>query len=196
MKRTLSRRLVVTSAVGLAVAGIERGQADPAPVDIVVSPSRIARVGALRFRCAIGSGGIKRDKREGDGATPAGVWPLREVLYRADRIAKPVTKLPVRALTQDDGWCDAPADPRYNTNVRLPYDASAEHLWRGDHLYDLIVVVGYNDAPVTPGAGSAIFLHIARSGYAPTAGCVAFSRTSLQRILSLIDVRSRLAVRT
>ncbi len=190
----LSRRALMTLAGGMAVAGIARGDSEPAPVDVVVSAARIARVGARRFRCAIGRGGIRLDKREGDGATPAGVWMLREVLYRADRIARPVTGLPVRALRADDGWCDAPGDPQYNRNVRLPYGASAEALWRHDRLYDLIVVVGYNDAPVVAGAGSAIFLHVARRGYKPTAGCVAFSRASLLAILSTADSRSRLVV--
>jgi len=192
MRASLSRRLLIASGVGMAVAGSGRAMAADAPVDIIVL-SRIARVGAARFRCAVGSGGVRADKREGDGATPVGVWPLREVLYRADRIAKPRTKLPVRALTPDDGWCDAPGDPRYNTNVRLPYAASAESLWRRDRLYDLIVVVGYNDVP---GKGSAIFLHIARSNYAPTAGCVAFARSHLLRILTMVDEGSRLDVRS
>jgi L,D-peptidoglycan transpeptidase YkuD (ErfK/YbiS/YcfS/YnhG family) len=163
--------------------------------DIVVTGSQIARVGRLRVRRAIGRGGIRLDKREGDGATPAGIWPLREVLYRPDRMAMPVTRLPVRALERYDGWCDAPGDARYNRLVRLPYPASAEQLWRADHVYDLIVVVGYNDAPVVAGKGSAIFLHLARGDYAPTAGCVAFARPHLLSILSLIDARSRLIAR-
>jgi L,D-peptidoglycan transpeptidase YkuD (ErfK/YbiS/YcfS/YnhG family) len=143
----------------------------------------------------VGRGGIKVDKREGDGGTPAGIWPLREVLYRADRIAKPKTALPVRALKPDDGWCDAPGDANYNRPVRLSYPASAERLWRNDHIYDLIVVVGYNDAPVVPGLGSAIFLHFARSNYSPTAGCVAFAPAHLLKILALTGTRSRLVVR-
>ncbi len=117
------------------------------------------------------------------------------MLYRADRMAAPVTNLPLRALRPNDGWCDAPNDPQYNRPVRLPYPASAETLWRGDHVYDIIVVAGYNDAPVVPGAGSAIFLHIARSRYQPTAGCVAFAQGDLLKILSVVDSRSRLDVR-
>lgn len=192
MSLSLTRRAVLTSAVGLAAAA--PALALP-PVDIVVTGSQIARVGGMRVRRAVGRGGIRVDKREGDGATPAGVWPLREALYRPDRLSMPVTKLPVRALAPYDGWCDAPSDARYNRLVRLPYPASAEQLWRGDHLYDLIVVVGYNDAPVEPGKGSAIFLHLARSDYAPTAGCVAFARRHLLAILARVDARSRLIVR-
>lgn len=190
---TISRRSLIVSA--LASATIGGAHADAPPLDIVVSPSRIAQVGRTRFRCAVGRGGIRQAKREGDGGTPAGVWPLREVLYRADRIAKPKTALPVRALSPNDGWCDAPGDANYNKPVRLPYPASAEQLWRADHIYDLIVVVGYNDAPVVPGAGSAIFLHFARSNYSPTAGCVAFAPADLLKVLAMTDQRSRLVVR-
>ena len=188
----LSRRDLFTSAVGTAIAAPVL--AAP-PVDIVVRPSRIARVGARAFRCAVGRSGIVRDKHEGDGGTPVGSWPLREVFYRPDRLAKPVTALPVRALSPNDGWCDAPGDAHYNKPVRLPYPASAEQLWRADHMYDLIVVVGYNDAPVVPGKGSAIFLHVARAGYTGTAGCVAFARGDLLTILARVDPRSRLVVR-
>ena len=194
MSALISRRMLIGAALGL-IGAVEARAESAGPVDVVVSPSRIAQVGASRFRCAIGRGGMRRGKHEGDGATPIGAWPLREVFYRADRMARPVTKLPIRALAANDGWCDAPSDPQYNKNVKLPYGASAEELWRRDHVYDLIVVAGYNDAPVVPGAGSAIFLHIARSTYAPTAGCVAFSRANLIAILSMVDERSRLIAR-
>ena len=190
MTLLLTRRAVLA---GAAAASVIDAAAD-APVDVVVTRSRLARIGAMRVRRAVGRGGLVLDKREGDGGTPIGAWPLREVFYRPDRMAMPVTRLPVRPLAPTDGWCDAPGDARYNRPVRLPYPASAEQLWRGDHVYDLIVVVGYNDAPVVPGKGSAIFLHLARSNYAPTAGCVAFARGHLLSILRLIDTRSRLAV--
>src|ERR1700689_2079632 len=110
-------------------------------------------------RCGLGPGGVAAvaDKHEGDGATPAGAWPLRRVLYRPDRRAAPATGLPVAPLDPADGWCDAPGDPAYNRPVVLPYPASAERLWRDDHVYDLIVVLGHNDDPVVPRAGSAIF---------------------------------------
>jgi L,D-peptidoglycan transpeptidase YkuD (ErfK/YbiS/YcfS/YnhG family) len=131
------------------------------------------------LRCAIGRSGIARVKREGDGATPAGAFPVRRVLYRADRMARPATGLAVSPLADIDGWCDDPADPRYNQAVRLPYPARCEALWRDDPLYDLIGVIGFNDEPALSGGGSAIFLHIARPDYAPTEGCVAFSSADL-----------------
>jgi L,D-peptidoglycan transpeptidase YkuD (ErfK/YbiS/YcfS/YnhG family) len=130
-------------------------------------------------RCAVGSAGIGVKLREGDMVTPVGRWPLRRILYRADRLARPRADLPVSEIAMDDGWCDAPGDPNYNRLVKLPYPASAEELWRRDALYDLVVVVGYNDAPVVSGKGSAIFLHVASAGYGATAGCVALTREDL-----------------
>ena len=130
-------------------------------------------------RCAVGRGGIGVKLREGDGITPAGRYLLRRVLYRPDRLKAPVTRLSLAPLQLQDGWCDAPADPHYNRQVRLPYPASAEALWRADALYDVIAVVGFNDDPVVPGKGSAIFLHVARPDYAPTEGCIALGLTDL-----------------
>ena len=131
--------------------------------------------GAGKRRAAIGSGGIAVKGGEGDGITPKGAWPVREIFYRADRVVRPRTSLPLRAIEKDDGWCDAPGDPNYNRLVKLPYPASHEEMWRADHLYDLVAVLGFNDDPVVPGKGSAIFLHLAQGGYAPTHGCVALT---------------------
>src|SRR5207253_445845 len=103
---------------------------------------------------AVGRAGVKADKREGDGATPAGTYPLVSVLYRKDRVTPPTSRLPVRPLAPNDGWVDEPTDSRYNRLVELPYPASAEEMWREDHLYDVLVVIGYNVEPVIPGAGS------------------------------------------
>jgi L,D-peptidoglycan transpeptidase YkuD (ErfK/YbiS/YcfS/YnhG family) len=147
-------------------------------------------------RCALGRGGVTEAaaKREGDGCTPIGAWPIRRLLYRPDK-GKPPTALVSEAIKKDDGWCDAPGDPAYNRQVRLPYPASAEHMWREDEVYDLVVVLGHNDAPVVSGAGSAIFLHIAREGYTPTEGCVALSRPDLEALLAaahhddLVEIR-------
>ena len=131
--------------------------------------------GAGARRAAIGPAGIAVKGGEGDGITPRGRFAVREIFYRADRVAKPDVKLPLRAVQPDDGWCDAPDDPNYNRLVKLPYRASAERMWRDDALYDLVAVLGYNDAPVAPGKGSAIFLHVARADYSHTHGCVALA---------------------
>ncbi len=140
-----------------------------------------------RVRCALGPAGVisAADKREGDGASPAGVWPFRQVIFRPDRGPAPATTLPARPTAPHDGWCDAPFDPAYNRPVTLPYGASAEALWREDEVYDLVVVLGHNDDPVVAGAGSAIFLHLARPDYAATQGCVALARADLEALLRL-----------
>ncbi len=140
--------------------------------------------GAGSVRCVVGRGGVGDKYREGDGITPRGKFPLRRVFYRADRMAKPNTMLPVQAIAEDDGWCDGADDTNYNQPVKLPYPASAENLWREDHVYDLIVVVGYNDNPVVPGKGSAIFLHLVRPDFSPTEGCVALVPADLLAIVA------------
>ena len=161
-------------------------------MDLIVETGGIALWGGQKLRCAIGHGGIRREKREGDGATPEGSWHMRRLLYRPDRFpAPPRTALPAEALHDDDGWCDDDADPLYNQKVKLPFRARAEQLWREDGLYDLIIPFGYNDEPVKPGLGSAIFLHVAAPGYLPTEGCVALSLTDLLKVLGGADTGSR-----
>ena len=147
-----------------------------------------------RYRCALGRAGIVADKREGDGATPAGEFPLRRLLYRPDRLPEPATGLEVLPIGPDDGWCDAPEDAAYNRPVRLPHPASAERLWREDRLYDLVVVLGHNDDPPRPGLGSAIFLHVARPDYGPTEGCVALAPDDLLEVLAAADAASAIRI--
>jgi len=136
-------------------------------------------LGNTTYRAALGRAGIVAHKQEGDGATPAGVLPLRRVLYRADRLARPQAAVPVEPIAPNDGWCDDPMHRDYNRMIRLPYDGRHEVLWRRDPLYDLVGVLGWNDQPVRRGSGSAIFLHIAHSDYAPTEGCVALTLPDL-----------------
>ena len=163
-------------------------------MNLIVHPGDMSSWGARRVRCAIGHGGRRHDKREGDGATPVGSWPMRRLLYRADRLSLPQTALAVSAIGATDGWCDAPLDARYNRPVQLPYPASAETLWREDAVYDLIVPLGYNDAPVIAGAGSAIFLHVARADFRPTEGCVALALADLLTVLREADGESQVIV--
>lgn len=137
-------------------------------------------------RAAIGRGSIRALKREGDGGTPLGRFPVRGVLYRADRTSRPATHLPVRAIRDRDGWSDDPVDRNYNRLVQLPSHHSAEGLKRDDNLYDLVLVLGHNDRPRIRGKGSAIFVHLARAGYTPTEGCIALSRRDLYAVLAEI----------
>ncbi|CAA7622724.1 Protein conserved in bacteria [Magnetospirillum sp. LM-5] len=137
-----------------------------------------------RIACRLGRSGIIVDKREGDGATPVGAWPLRRALYRPDRLARPVTGLEVAEIGPADGWCDDSAHPDYNRSVELPHPARCEKMWRDDHLYDVVVVLGHNDDPPVAGRGSAIFLHVADPEGKPTEGCVAIDLADLLDLLA------------
>lgn len=150
-----------------------------------------ARAGRLTFGkidmpCTIGRGGLcaAEEKREGDGCTPAGRWPVRGLLLRPGKADPAGLRLPWRWVREGDGWSDDPADPAYNRPVHLPRPYSAENLLRDDDAYDVIVVLGHNDAPPVPGRGSAIFFHLSEGR--PTAGCVAVEREDMQRLLPLL----------
>lgn len=153
-----------------------------------------AQLGERRWRCVLGAGGVREDKVEGDGATPAGEYPLRHIYYRNDRLVLPKVGLPARPINEHDGWCDDPRSPSYNRLVRVPNEWSHEKMWREDGLYDLVVVVGYNDDPPEGEWGSAIFLHIARDDMNPTRGCVALTRDDLIELVALIDRDTRINV--
>ena len=163
---------------------------------IAFSDGRLEGAG-LSARCALGKGGVKpaAEKREGDGASPVGIWIARRVWYRADKGPPPETGLPAIAIRPDDGWCDAPGHPFYNRLVALPFPASHERLWREDSVYDLVVELGYNDDPPVSGRGSAIFLHVARTGYLPTEGCIALREDDLREVLRLLTGGSTLEIR-
>lgn len=166
-----------------------------------INPARALFEGPMtNFPCAAGKNGFipMADGREGDGKTPAGLYPIRRVFYRPDRLQLPVTQLKIDPILPDYGWCDDPAHPCYNQLITRPFTASHETLWREDAVYDLIIVIGHNDNPIIKGHGSAVFIHIAREGYQPTEGCIALSQTHLLKFLSLalpqdqIDINIRL----
>jgi len=139
----------------------------------------------LTCQCALGRGGVvaAAQKREGDGTSPQGVWRMKRVFYRPDRLARPETGLPVVPLRENDGWCDAPDHRLYNRPVTRPFAASHEKLWREDHVYDLIVELSHNSDPVVPALGSAVFFHLAHEDYRPTEGCVAILRDHMLQAL-------------
>ncbi len=148
------------------------------------------------YGCAVGKSGIveSHKKREGDSATPAGLFALLALFYRNDRLARPACALPVAALTPDDGWCDAVGDPNYNKPVKHPYRASAEVLWRDDAIYDLIVSTNHNIEPAKSGLGSAIFLHVARDNLTATEGCIAFRKNDLLEILKDVGPKTMIHI--
>jgi len=153
------------------------------------------KAGAALFPCALGRSGIVVDKREGDGGTPQAKLPLRRVFYRSARLPRPASLLPIRATTPRDAWCDDQGDRRYNRLIDRPPGEAEERLARADNLYDVIVELGWNDAPVRRGRGSAIFWHLARPGFTPTAGCVAVEGHVFAKVLPRLARRCVLVVR-
>jgi L,D-peptidoglycan transpeptidase YkuD (ErfK/YbiS/YcfS/YnhG family) len=153
---------------------------------VLAHPNNRARgwltAGPLRFPCALGPAGIVRDKREGDGATPAGDFRLLWAYYRPDRPRPDAGGAALTPMRRDTGWCEDPASRRYNRAVRLPAQAGVERMWRADALYDLTFVLDYNYTRRSKGRGSAIFFHIARPGLTPTAGCVAISAADMRKL--------------
>ncbi len=161
------------------------------PSDLVLTPQGVRFFGRV-FPCSIGRGGLSRDKREGDGATPVGVHRIVGLLYRPDRMARPTPW--ARAIGPQDLWSDDPRDPDYNLHVRAPHGFGHERLRRADPLYDLVMLSDWNWPDAVPGRGSAIFLHRWRRPGYPTEGCVAFHPAHLRWIAERAVPGTRLVV--
>jgi L,D-peptidoglycan transpeptidase YkuD (ErfK/YbiS/YcfS/YnhG family) len=143
---------------------------------------------------ALGRGGILANKREGDGGTPRGTFRPRQVWWRADRHVRPRTFLPVRAIRPEDAWCEDPRDRHYNQPVQLEAGQGGDRLRRDDHLYDFIVEIDHNTEPRIAGRGSAVFLHLARENFGPTAGCVAMTKSAMLRLLQRIGPETKIVI--
>jgi L,D-peptidoglycan transpeptidase YkuD (ErfK/YbiS/YcfS/YnhG family) len=182
----------VPDPLGRATLGVM-----PNPVVVADGTIGTLTIAARGFACALGKGGVvpADAKREGDMATPAGTWKLRAGFWRADRLARPRGVLPFRAIEPDMVWDDDPASPSYNTLVRRDAPDHPERLLRADGVYDVVVPLGFNDDPVVPGRGSAIFLHVARPDYRPTAGCVALALPDLLAVLETLDADPAIEIR-
>ena len=144
----------------------------------------VLRMHDMAIPVTLGRGGIRADKREGDGGTPRGVFHPLRLWWRRDRSCRPITSLPVRAITATDAWCEDPHDRRYNRAIRIATDAKGDRLMRADHLYDYIVEIDHNTRPRVAHRGSAVFIHLARENFGPTAGCVGLTRGDMLRLLA------------
>lgn len=186
------------AAVPLGNVKRKRRLQGPAVINVAAAPGTRSR-GILRFRnttipVALGRAGIRANKFEGDQSTPRGRFRLVRLWYRADRMPRPRTPLPVRAIHADDGWCENPDDRRYNHAIKLTPDAPGDRLKRDDDLYDLVIELDHNTRPRVKNRGSAVFIHVARPGFAPTAGCVALRTNDLRRLLKRLPRKARIAV--
>jgi len=150
--------------------------------------------GGQALPVALGRGGIRANKREGDGGTPKGTFRPRRLWWRADRHRRPLTFLPVRAIGPEDAWCEDPASRHYNQPIRLERTRDGDRLRRDDHLYDFIVEIDHNSAPRIAGRGSAVFLHLARDNFGPTAGCVSMTKSAMLRLLARLGPDTRIVI--
>jgi L,D-peptidoglycan transpeptidase YkuD (ErfK/YbiS/YcfS/YnhG family) len=153
---------------------------------IIVKRSENLLFKKLKFKCSLGKNGVTKNKVEGDKCTPSGVYRLKQVFYRADRINKITTNLKKIKIKKNMGWCDDPSSKRYNQLIKIPYKFSHEKLYRKDHIYDIVVILNYNMNPVVKKKGSAIFMHITKKNYLKTLGCIALKKNDLLEILNKV----------
>jgi len=161
---------------------------------IIIKKSGYLEYKNLKFRCALGKAGIKKKKKEGDNITPEGTFKIIKVYFRPDKIKNFVTSIKKKKIKKNIGWCDDPVSNSYNKEIKLPSRFGHEKLYRKDNLYDLILVLNYNTNPIIKNKGSAIFIHIAKKNYEPTAGCVALKKKDLVELLKKIKKKIKIKI--
>jgi L,D-peptidoglycan transpeptidase YkuD (ErfK/YbiS/YcfS/YnhG family) len=161
---------------------------------IIIKKSGYLEYKNLKFRCALGKAGIKKKKKEGDNITPEGTFKIIKVYYRPDKIKNFVTSIKKKKIKKNIGWCDDPVSNSYNKEIKLPSRFGHEKLYRKDNLYDLILVLNYNINPTIKNKGSAIFIHIAKKNYEPTAGCIALKKEDLIELLKKIKKNTKIKI--
>ena len=147
-----------------------------------------------RIKCAVGKRGIGKKKKEGDFITPIGVFKIRFLLYRKDRVKKINTTLKKYIITKNMGWCDDPKSNKYNKLITTPFNYRYEKLFKKNNTYDIILVLNYNMSPIKKNKGSAIFIHVAKNNYKSTSGCVAIKKNQLIKILKIIKKNSMVKI--
>jgi L,D-peptidoglycan transpeptidase YkuD (ErfK/YbiS/YcfS/YnhG family) len=161
---------------------------------IIVKKSGHLKYKNLKFRCALGSAGVKKKTKEGDNITPKGIFKIIKIYYRPDKIKKITTLIKTIKIKKNMGWCDDPRSRFYNKQIKLPSKLGHEKLYRSDNLYDLIAVLNYNTKPIIKNKGSAIFIHIAKKNFSKTKGCVAVKKEDLIYLLSKIKRNSQVKI--
>ncbi len=155
---------------------------------------RLLSTDDVSFFCVFGRDGVTTEKMEGDWKTPKGTFPIRKIYYRKDRISDLETTIKCIPLSENDAWCDDPTKKEYNTFIKLPFAGSYENLWREDEMYDIIIVLGYNDSPVIKEKGSAIFIHIAKKNMEYTKGCLAVKKEDMLKLVNKITPETEIEI--
>ena len=148
----------------------------------------------FKIKCAIGKKGLTKNKQEGDLKTPKGIFKLKKVFYRRDRIKFFKSRIKKYYIKKNIGWCDDQNSKYYNKEIKFPFKGSAENLWRKDNIYDLIIILNYNLKPIIKNKGSAIFLHLCKKNYAPTKGCVAINKKDMMNLIINIRNNTKLII--
>jgi L,D-peptidoglycan transpeptidase YkuD (ErfK/YbiS/YcfS/YnhG family) len=161
---------------------------------IIVKKSGYLNYKKLKFRCALGKGGIKKKIKEGDNITPKGIFKITKIYYRSDKIKKIVSRIKIIKIKKNMGWCDDPKNNFYNQQVKLPNKFGHEKLYRNDKLYDIILVLDYNTNPIIRNKGSAIFVHIAKNSYKKTKGCIALKKEHLIKLIPQIKINTKIKI--
>mgnify|MGYP001164911969 CR=1 FL=1 len=162
-------------------------------MNIIIKKNKLLYKG-YKLKCSVGKCGIKKLKKEGDLATPKGLFKLGLLYYRNDRNKKLKTTLKKRIIKKNMGWCDDVKSKKYNKEICFPFKYNAEKLYRRSNIYDLFINIKYNHFPVRKGKGSAIFLHLANKKYKPTKGCVAIQKKDFLKILPKINKRTKISI--
>ena len=148
-----------------------------------------------KLKCSIGKSGLTYKKREGDLATPRGIFKLGSLYYRKDRIKNLRSKIKKKIIKKKMGWCNDSKSKKYNQEIFFPFKYGAEKLYRKDKIYDIFINIKYNQSPTKKYKGSAIFLHLSNSKYRPTEGCVALQKKDFLKILPLINQKTKISIK-
>ena len=162
---------------------------------IIINKSKYLKYKDLKFKCAIGKAGIRKKKKEGDNITPKGIYKIIKIYYRDDRIKKISSKFKLIKITKKMGWCDDPKSKKYNQLIKLPNKYSHEKLYKKNNTYDLLLVLDYNMKPIVKNKGSAIFIHVAKRNYKPTAGCIALKKKDLLKLSKIIKLSTKILIK-
>ena len=162
---------------------------------IIINKSKYLKYKDLKFKCALGKAGIRKKKKEGDNITPKGIYKIIKIYYRDDRIKKISSKFRLIKITKNMGWCDDPKSKKYNQLIKLPNKYSHEKLYKKNNTYDLLLVLDYNMKPIVKNKGSAIFIHVAKRNYKPTAGCIALKKKDLLKLTKIIKLSTKILIK-
>ncbi len=159
----------------------------------IIIKKRLLLYKGYKFKCSIGQSGIKKNKKEGDKATPKGIFSFGKLYYRSDRIKKLNTNLSCKKIKKHMGWCHDSKNKEYNREVNIRRNKKSENLFRRDHKYDAFIVINYNMKPIIKNRGSAIFLHLTKN-FKPTAGCIAISCNNFLKLIKIINNKTKIKI--